>query len=323
MRTFVSLALLLLLSAPAFAQGPDYDYTPAQRDSVLAEYDNIFPIWGRKAVERGFELPLPAGLNLNYLFMNQDITISNLGLSLGNDPTQDVDFIELSPAKSTVQTMNFRADLWVLPFLNVYGIAGSALADTEVGVLEPVQFTSKVDQTGVFGGVGITGTMGIKRNFAVVDVNWSWSNFDKLVDTVEGRVLSLRFGRQFDLSGQKAFALWVGTMNQKFGTITEGSVNLSDVVPPDFEPGDYQNSDWYMNLGPGGQALVDRIMNEIISGDPSGTTINYRLDKEPAQKWNMLAGANYQFTRSWQLRAEFGFIERYSVFLNLNYRFNL
>src|SRR5574339_610447 len=40
----------LLAASPAVAQNnPDLALTPAERDSILADYDNIFPLLGRKA----------------------------------------------------------------------------------------------------------------------------------------------------------------------------------------------------------------------------------------------------------------------------------
>jgi hypothetical protein len=67
---------LFLLAAPAaVAQNPDLALTPAERDSILATYDQIFPIWGRKAIERGFLLPLPVGLNINSFYMDQGVAL--------------------------------------------------------------------------------------------------------------------------------------------------------------------------------------------------------------------------------------------------------
>ena len=37
--------------------------TPDERDSVLANYYNVFPLLGRQAIERGFDLPKPFGIN--------------------------------------------------------------------------------------------------------------------------------------------------------------------------------------------------------------------------------------------------------------------
>ena len=54
---------------------------------------------------------------------------------------------------------------------------------------------------------------------------------------------------------------------------------------------------------------------------PTGTIVNYRLDKKVADPWNMVIGGQYQFNKRFALRAEAGFIGRISGMLSLNYRF--
>src|SRR5690242_2120670 len=96
----------------AGAQNPDLALSQSERDSILATYHQIFPIWGRKAIERGFLLPLPVGLNINSFYMDQGITLSQLGLSVNENPTQPVSWITLGEAQSRVYSVNFRGDLW-------------------------------------------------------------------------------------------------------------------------------------------------------------------------------------------------------------------
>ena len=113
-------------------------------------------------------------------------------------------------------------------------------------------------------------------------------------------------------------------MNQKFETVTEGSVKYSDVLPGDIvdQLGDYQNSNWYQRMNEDKQAQVDEIVSDIAQNYNTGK-INYSLDKGPSQPWNLLLGTNYELTKNWQFRAEVGFIGRFSIFGNINYRFKL
>jgi hypothetical protein len=324
------LGLLIAVAAPAArAQNPDLELSPAERDSVLATYDQIFPIWGRKAIERGFLLPLPVGLNINTFYMDQGITLSQLGLSVNDNPTQPVDWIVLGEAQSKVASVNFRGDLWVLPFLNVYGFGGKGWATTTVPVTEPVDFTSEVEQSGLYWGVGLTGTMGIKHNWLAVDVNWSWTDLEKLDQPVRGRVLGIRYGRTWKLNPRQRANVWIGTTNQKFKTETNGTVTLAEAIPPDVADSlrsqleNYQSSPWYMNLGPAGQLLADSLVAGLLAADLGSTRINYALDKKPSDPWNMIVGGSFELTRSWIFRAEAGFIGRVQGLLVLNYRFGL
>ena len=329
-RLIVPLALLASTAARTVrAQNPDLALSRAERDSVLATYHQVFPIWGRKAIERGFLLPLPVGLNINTVYIDQDIALSQLGLSTGSNPVQPVSFITLGDALSRVFTGNLRADLWVLPFLNVYGMVGQARSETTVPITDPVQFTSQVNQTGTYAGVGLTGNIGVKHNWLAVDVNWSWINLEKFVQPVQGRVLGIRYGRSFRVGTHARANGWIGTQNQKIETNTTGSIALNEALPPDVidtlqsRLNNYQNSSWYQNLGPAGQRLADSLVAAINNANLGSTIINYQLNKKPADPWNMIVGGSYEPTRHWAFRGEVGFIGRFQVLLVGNYRFGL
>lgn len=322
--TFILLLSLVLWKSVQAQQNPDLALTQAQRDSILKDYDNIFPIWGRKAIEQGFDLPLPVGINLNFLYMHQDIAISDLGLSVNENPTQVVDFISFDKADSKISTVNSRFDLWLFPFLSVYGLVGRAASQTKVKIKEPVAFESSADFTGNYYGVGFTTAIGVYQNWLSFDINWAWTDLDKLNEPVRSRIFGIRYGRTIKLSGQRKASFWIGTMNQKLLNTTTGTVLLSEVLPPGLgdQLADYQNSEWYQNMDPGDQAKVDVIMDKILS-DTGGKSVNYSLEKQPDQLWNILIGGQYEFNKNWQIRGEVGFLKRFSILLNANYRFNL
>jgi hypothetical protein len=324
-----SIALILLLVVLTLTNiqaghNANLKLTQAERDSILKDYDNIFPIWGRKAIERGFDLPYPVGINLNYLYMNQDIAISNLGLSVNDNPTQTVDFIQFDKADSRISTVNSRLDVWLFPFLSFYGLLGRASSETKVKIKEPVSFESSAKFSGNYYGFGLTTAIGVYQNWLSFDINWAWTDLDKLNEPVRSRIFSIRYGRTIEFSHHRKLAIWVGTMNQKLLNTTTGTVLMSEVLPPELgdQLEDYQNSDWYQNLPPRDQAKVDVIMDRILN-DFGGTSVNYSLDKQPDRPWNILLGGQYEFNKHWQVRAEVGFLKRFSILLNANYRFNL
>lgn len=315
---------LVIISNHALAQSstPNLGLSQAERDSILKDYDQLFPIWGRQAIEKGFDLPYPYGININYIYLNQGIDITNLGLSTGDNPTQTADFIKFDTGESIVSSVNSRFDLWVFPFLSVYGLFGQGVADTKVKLAEPVEFESGVSQKATYYGFGTTAAFGIYQNWLSFDINWAWADLELLKDPVQTRVMGIRFGRTVKLPNKHKMAFWVGTMNQKFETRTDGSVYLKDVLPGDFMDrlGDYQNQPWYQVLPPEQQQVVDDIVDNI-QNNYDNAKINYGLDKGPTTPWNLIIGANYEISKSWQIRAEGGLIGRYSFFINLNYRF--
>ena len=58
------------------------------------------------AVERGFDLPKPLGLNVLGLYMKQDIDITNLGLSTGDNALIPIDFIKFGRNSSSVSSIS-------------------------------------------------------------------------------------------------------------------------------------------------------------------------------------------------------------------------
>jgi len=322
-RMLPLILLLLCIGAPAFAQNPDLVLSQAERDSILKDYRGFFPIWGRKAIERGFDLPRSFGVGFNAVYITQNIDIANLQLSTGDDPLQTLNAFQFGTNTANAFSETVRADLWVFPFLNVYGIAGPGQANTTVELTNPLAFTSSVDQGATTYGVGLTGAMGVKLNWLSVDVNWTWSDLEKLDDPVLIRILGIRYGRAIKLSGQKKVAFWLGTMNQKVELATKGSVAFDEAVPPEFWSAieNIQSSPWYQALPPAQKAAVDRLVQRITAN--KSTPINYGLDKSLADPWNMLAGSQLFLGKSWEFRVEAGFIGRLSFLAGLTYRLNI
>lgn len=328
-RAILALALLASVVSSVRAQNPDLMLSQAERDSILRTYNNIFPILGRKAIERGFDLPKPLGLNLIGLYVDQNIAISNLGLSTGDNPIAPANFIGFGTNTSSVTTFNARADLWLFPFLNVYVIGGKAWANTTVEVTEPISFTSSVDQTGTYVGTGLTGAMGIKRFFLSADVNWTWTKLEKLEKAVNGRIFGLRFGRNLKIDQHKRLAFWVGAMKVSIASETVGSINLSEAIPPETVDRirdaleTVEDEQWYQDLGPVQKGVVDEIVDRLLAVDGSELKINYSIDKSIADPWNMLVGASFDFNKRWTVRSEAGFIGRNSILLSAVYRLDL
>src|SRR6187402_1714675 len=105
-----------------------------------SEYPYILPILGAAATKRGFDLPYSAGLGINYLWQESDLVIENLQVGFNHGPLHDLsEVIRFNNATSRATGLNFRPDVWVFPFLNVYGILAKAKPSTNVdfGVYVP------------------------------------------------------------------------------------------------------------------------------------------------------------------------------------------
>src|SRR6476620_8086183 len=88
-----------------------------------ADYPYLLPIWGKKVAQKGFKLPKSAGFSAQYIYQQSDILISNLEVGFNNGPKYNLDeIVRFDNAVATSNGVNFRPDIWVFPFLNVYAI---------------------------------------------------------------------------------------------------------------------------------------------------------------------------------------------------------
>ena len=302
------------------------------------EYNYIFPILGQGAYKKGFDIPYPAGAMANYMWMDQGLLIDNLQLGLKTDdrdiPLTEVDFVDFGKNTNTSYTVNVRPDLWVLPFLNVYGIFGYGESHTEVNLLAPVELKSVVDQSIRTAGFGIMGAGGIGPVWISVDANWTWNKPELLDKAVRVNVLGIRFGHTFVFENkpESNIAVWAGAMSVKMGADTKGEIKLKDALPD--ETWDRRDEivtdywDWYNNeAGAGQKVIADEILTPIVDrleAADGDSIIRYGIDKQVKERWNGLIGVQYQYNKHWMLRSEGGVIgDRKSFLISLNYRFLL
>jgi hypothetical protein len=312
----------------------------AYTDSLKqVEYNYIFPILGQQTYKRGFDIPYPAGLMANYIWMKQGIVIDNfqLGIQPENNtslPLTPVDFIDFGYNTNTSYAVNFRPDLWILPFLNVYGLFGYGSSTTEVNLTAPVELKSVVTQNMSTAGFGVMGAFGLGQLFMSVDANWTWTKPELLEDPVLAKVLGVRLGKSFVFSEHpdRNIAFWAGGMRVKMSSATLGSIRLGDAIPQETwdrvdDIVDNYNT-WYAGLDPIRQGVVDNssfpAFIDALDNAEGNTIIHYNMDKRPVEAWNMVIGGQFQLNKSWMLRSEVGILgDRKTFLVSVNYRFKL
>ncbi|HAJ3171433.1 TPA: hypothetical protein HMU02_25425, partial [Escherichia coli] len=123
---------------------------PESRQPAAAASSSLLPLLGDEARKRGYVLPLPFGVSINYMDMRQNINVDSInftGLSLdgrnidcGKDPvckhavnnifangpvSLDNAFqIGVGHTRESSKTETLKLDAWLLPFMNVYGLVG-------------------------------------------------------------------------------------------------------------------------------------------------------------------------------------------------------
>ena len=355
MKKLYKISIFIVLSIFLIAQHGNAQYATtkvkskhqAYTDSLKkVDYNYLLPILGQGAYSKGFDIPYPMGIMGNFFWTKQDILIDNLQLGY-NGPNNS---FELQPVVdengeeilgfgrnfNESYSINVRPDIWVFPFLNVYGIFGFGRSHTEVNInrlgSRDFDMTSVVDQGISTAGFGVLVAGGVGPVWISGDFNFTWNKPELTDNPTRVNVMGIRMGHTFVFKNhpERNIAAWVGTMGIQMQTDTYGSLTMREAIPDetwdrkDQIVADYR--DWYDNEAtPAQKIIADKTLTPIIdnlearNGD---AIVKYGIDKQVKDMWNMLVGAQFQLNKHWMLRSEVGFLaSRSSYLLSLNYRF--
>lgn len=252
MKNLILIAVLTAtILAPATAQVFSNKEVGKKNEELIdslktADYPYALPIWGQKATALGFTLPYSAGISVQYLIQESDLTIENLQIGFNNSPLFNLDeIVRFNSATSTASGVNIRPDFWLFPFLNVYGILAQSKPSTAVDFSiyvpdlegewsEIFRTNTEADFAATTAGFGITPTIGVGGGFMALDMNFTWSDIEELEDPAFAFVLGPRFGKNFKLKKpESSLALWVGAFRLKLNTGTTGSIPLDEIFETD------------------------------------------------------------------------------------------
>ena len=251
-------------------------------------------------------------------------SISFSGLALGNHPIPvDMFDIDAGHTREQSKTENLRLDMWVFPFLNIYGLVGhtrgSSVSNVSVdadpsrytgidraiaasvhqlyqsGDLQDIDFT--LDFKGTTWGTGVTLAGGYQNWFTLVDTNYTRTDFDILDGKISALTISPRVGYRFKFqgpAGESHLSVWLGSMYQDVQQEFRGS--LSDLHMP---------------------AALQPLINSVNQNDDGRFDVKQKLHAP----WNMLIGSQFEMTPQFNILTEFGFNERNSFFVAGEYRF--
>lgn len=364
---------LLFISSTAFAQVYTDKIVGKKnqelKDSIKQEeYPYLLPIWGDKVTKKGFRLPYSAGVSITSFKQESDLIINNLNIGFNNGPQYNLDqIVRFNDAVSTASSITIRPDIWILPFLNVYGIFGKAKTSTEInaGIWIPdiknntwseiMNFSTKANFDATSAGFGLTPTIGVGGGWLALDMNMLWTDISELNKPVFTYVFGPRMGKTFKLKKTDSnIAFWAGAFRVKLSSETSGSLPLSDIIDTSemqakVDAGIASVTEkqaavdtWWNGLNNAEQAnpvykarydtdtkalnaagnLLNSLDGAVSTAESS--TVQYSLDKKPADMWNFLLGTQYQLNRHFMFRGEVGFLgSRQQYLVGLQYRFGL
>lgn len=250
----------------------------------------VFPIFGDIVRQKGYDLPKPMGINLIYVDLSQNVHINSLYLSKGRLNLENMSKIlslNIKKAKTSNQSKLLRADLWVFPFLNLYGFIGQTQGNTSANL--DIKFFNKnypynlnVDYKGVTYGGGITLVGGYKNFFSLVDFNYTKTSLKKIKGSITSLIISPRVGYQFDMGNIKT-AFWIGGMFQ----------NIREKLNGD----------------------LDKIIDFPIKD------IKFKVQESSSLPWSTNLGMRTQLNESIEIIGEFGIGKGKIITLSIGYRF--
>ena len=250
---------------------------PAAPAAEPAEPRSYFPLLADEALKRGYELPLPYGASLVVTGLaNREIEVTDVRLDLDGAPVlPQADFVNLG-SSSDVFNANLKFDIFVLPFLNVYALLGYVYNESETTAGITLSTPGPGGGDVVFDRTiptkldGIIGGLG----FALAG---GYGNFFLVADASY---------IQSDLGFDDNFTATIATVRAGYrGTV--GTLPLQT----------------WLGVGSWDTAATAVGHTDL----PGGIRFTFEADQRPHTKWMYDVGANFEFTKKFQLVADVGF----------------
>jgi hypothetical protein len=244
-----SLSTLLPPDSPLRLRFPDV-YDP---DEPRPPYARRLPLGAQAAIDRGAILPRPWGFSLSYIDNSQGQNIEDLSVALGKGAAPpvgtdlvDLPFVRIENAQSNTRTGQVRADVWVLPFLNVFGGIGKVEGRVPLDVVVDLNETELCPPIVTCDSVRASFDAGVEANTATIGMTgaYGWDNWfvsgsasltdsfgGNTVDAVRSVSVSGRIGRRWAFGPGHIVSPFVGVSYLDINQVVEGTTRLPDAFP--------------------------------------------------------------------------------------------
>ncbi|MEG1971206.1 MAG: hypothetical protein RR101_13935 [Burkholderiaceae bacterium] len=281
---------LCVMPNVARAQGAETGAGTEPPRGPATAWSSFLPILGAEAERRGYELPLPFGISVNGFALNEPYRVEELRLSLNDGAPRSVSsqLLRVSAVEVAARSTTLRADVWLFPFLNVYGIGGYSrgkavlgltLLPGAQGLTKEIRIPTLRYEGPTYGG-GVVLAGGYKNFFATLDANRTTTRVDLLDSHVNTVVVGSRLGWRQKF-GDVHGSWWLGAMYQKSSQTMTGSVSAAADAP----------------------------------------SIRFEVDQTTDKPWNLLIGTQWELGPHWWCLLEGGLGDRKQVLGSVNYRF--
>jgi hypothetical protein len=246
-------------------------------------------------------LPRTFGIGIDYFNMRQPYALD--GLSLIDTGPVDVDLGEvllpdpsIVPIDNEIRHTDLKVDVWVFPFLNVFGIYGQIEGETRINLgvlglpLPPQTNALTIDYDGTVYGGGFVLAAGGDRWFGSLTGTFTDTDLSGDFDSsVKATIYQPRIGIRFGDHGE----FWVGGYLLDAEEKHNGTVDL--------------------DLGLVGSQLPPPI---------DGQDVAFDVDLSQDQDFNWSVGTHMTWGEAWEATVEVGAGDRRTALVNIAYRFD-
>jgi hypothetical protein len=285
--------------------GKQHHVTLKEKAKPLVQFP---PVCGEKRRKEGMDIALPFGTGANFFYYNQYYTANDLQLVNDTIGIKAVGVANVQNSTSSEIRVTFRPDIWVLPFLNVYGIIGYTRSQTSPDFEVPQVTIKDIPNLGdlvidsvvrinddliyygpTYGG-GVTISSGYKSFFFVLDYHYVFTKPKDLQDKLESHNISGKVGVLLGNNKKKIKgSIWAGTMFIEDNHSFTGEVDVKDILP----------------------AL------ETLFGKKA----TYSGTVRAKQPWNFIIGGSVMINKHHILAVEAGYFLRTQVSVTYGFRF--
>lgn len=269
---------------------------------------DIPPVFGKSARKKGNELALPFGIGIYSIYYEQGYNANNLRLTSDSSSiTARADTVYQSTTAYELKGQ-IRPNLWVLPFLNVYGIFGYTkgaispdlripyIVVENIPVIDSIiidttfEIHDKLEYLGPTYGFGATFSIGINYLFFMADYNYSVTNPEDLEENLHNHFFSPKAGIFLGNKKSSSYgAFWMGAMFISNDQAFSGKISVDEITP------------------------------ELVYLFGEEATYSGKIIAN--NRWNFIIGASWVIKNHHHIVLEAGFLERKQISFGYDFRF--
>lgn len=257
---------------------------------VLPVFAQADPLLG-KSMAGDRNLPRAFGIGIDYFSMDQPYQIDSLSFTAPPTfPLPPITNVATIIVNSEIENVDLKVDVWLLPFLNIFGIYGRIDGQTTVdlsrtGVLLPPSFQRlNITYDGDVYGGGVVLAVGGDRWFASVTGTFTDTSLSgDFQSSVDATTIQPRLGFRIAESTE----IWLGGYFIDAEESHSGTINVDLGI-----------------FGPGAPIPID-----------------FAVNLSQQEDFNFSYGLHTMFSDSWEATVEVGRGDRNTALANLTYRF--